>query len=804
MLRKTYFKIIGREIRESFGRFAAILAITALGAGFLIGVMSATPAMKYSVDRYYDENNMADVFIKSETGFSEEEINLLSSLPGTEHLTPAFVTDTVVTTDTNETLTARITGLDLAENNRPDFVGRLTLTEGRMPEKAGECLVLHPDENRTFLYAGTVLTVSEENENRDFIYAAAGYTVVGTAVSPFYFSAESERSTAGSGRIDAVIYTPEESFALPAYTDVYLTAKGAAELDSFGEAYGDRIKEYKEEIGSSGLDPEGRYVLDRGANVSFVSYKMNVRKVSDVARVFPVFFFFVAALVTLTTMTRMVGEERTQIGTLRALGYGRGAVMFKYLAYCTLASAAGSLAGFAAGAGLLPAVINNAYASVYRLPPFLPKVDIAFALSVCALQIAGTAAVTYFACRHVLKEKPALLMLPKAPKAGKRIFLERVKPLWSRLSFSYKATARNIFRYKKHLLMTVFGVAGCTALILTGFGLKDSMSSIAGTQFDRIFLYDMKIELADPEVRKDPEGLLTGKSTMPVYSLPATLKTGRDEIEAVVMVPADRTAFGDFIFLGDRITGEPVPLPDRGTVLTEKLASDLGVAAGGMFTLESEDGAARFRVTAVTENYAGSFVYIDKELYGAVYGEKAENILLVKSGVADGADMDRVTGELLASGTAAGVEFTAQAKRSYDNLLSSLNYIILVLIAAAGALAVVVLYNLTNINIGERMKELATLRVLGYHHGEVASYILREITILTVMGIFAGLGLGVLLLRFIIVSAESTDMMFGREIAPLSFLLSAAATMAFSLSVDLLMAKKLRKIRMTESMKAID
>lgn len=804
MLRKTYFKIIAREIRESFGRFAAILAITALGAGFLIGVMSATPAMRYSVDRYYDENNMADVFIKSGTGFSEEEIALLGSLPGTEYLTPAFVTDAVVTTDANETLTVRITGMDLGESGSPDFVNKLTLAEGRMPEKAGECLALRPDGSMAPLPAGTVLTVSEENEHRDSIYAATGYTVVGTAVSPFYFSAEPERSTTGSGRIDAVVYTPESSFALTAYTDVYLTAKGAKEFASFGEEYEDYMEEYKTEIESSGLDLNGRYVLDRGANVTFASYKMNVRKVSDVARVFPVFFFFVAALVTLTTMTRMVEEERTQIGTLRALGYGRGAVMFKYLAYCTLASAAGSLAGFAAGAGLLPAVINNAYASVYDLPPFIPKVDMVFALSVCALQVAGTAGVTYYACRRSMKEKPALLMLPKAPKAGKRIFLERIRPLWSRLSFTYKATARNIFRYKKHLLMTVFGVAGCTALILTGFGLKDSMSSIARTQFERIFLYDLKIELSGPEPGGGLAEFLTGKSHMPVYSRPGTVRTAKGEAEAVVMVSGDMSAFGDFIFLGDRKTGEEVPVADRGTVMTEKLADALGVAAGGMFTLESEDGAARFRVTAVTENYAGSYVYIAAETYAAVYGEKEDNLLLVKTGITDGTERDRAVAEILASGSATGAEFNAQAKSSYDNLLSSLNYIILVLIAAAGALAVVVLYNLTNININERMKELATLRVLGYHHGEVASYILREITVLTGMGILAGLGLGVLLHRFIIVSAENTDMMFGREISPLSFLLSAAATLAFSLAVDLLMAKKLRKIRMTESMKAID
>lgn len=803
-MRKTYIKIIIREIKESFGRFAAIIAIVALGVGFLVGIMSATPGMKYSVDKYYDENNMTDIFIKSATGFNDEELRLIQSLPETEHMMPAFVTDAVVSTGSNETIVARIVGIDLESNDDPGFVNKLTLIDGRMPRDEGECVVQRPGGSMSDLAAGTILTVSAENENADYIYHIKEYTVVGTVGSPFYFSGETEVSTAGSGKVGTVIYAGESSYALDTYTDVYLTVKGAAVLDSFSDEYEKVIDSAVTEI-TSGLDMTGRYVLDRGANVTFVSYKINVQKVSDIARVFPLFFFFVAALVTLTTMTRMVEEERTQIGTLKALGYGKSAIMIKYLLYCTLASVIGSGVGMAVGVRLLPVVINNAYASMYQLPPFYPQFNAAFAFIVCAIEIICTAGVTYWACRRSLKEKPAFLMLPKVPQAGKRIFLERIKPIWSRLSFSYKATARNIFRYKKHLLMTVTGIAGCTALILTGFGLKDSMNDIAKTQYNKIFLFDMKIELKSPELNEGLTDFLHDKIYMPVFSQRATFKSGKDEVEAVVYVPDDNVSLGSFITLHDRKTRKDITQTDSKVIITEKMADALGITAGGMFTLINEDGvSALFKVTAVTENYVGSYAYIDKDVYNSVYGLAANNMLLVKTNITDTAGQDKITEKLLASKSAAGVEFNAQAKKSFDNLLASLNYIIIVLIAAAGILAVVVLYNLTNININERIKELATLRVLGYHHTEVATYILREITILTILGIFAGLGLGVLLLRFIIVSAESVDLMFGRTISPLSFFLSAFATLAFSVIVDLLMAKKLRKIQMTESMKAID
>lgn len=804
-LRKTYLKIIIREIKESFGRFAAIIAIVALGVGFLVGIMSATPAMKFSVDKYYDENNMTDIFIKSATGFSDEDISLIRSLPGTEYMTPAFVTDAVVSTGLNETIVARIYGIPLESNDDPGFVNKLTLIDGRMSRNEGECVVQRPGGSMSALPAGTILTISDENENAGYIYRIKEYTVVGTVGSPFYFSGETEESAAGSGKVGAIIYTGENSYALDAYTDIYLTVKGAEELNSFDAEYEKVIDSAITEIESSGLDMTGRYVLDRGANVTFVSYKINVQKVSDIARVFPLFFFFVAALVTLTTMTRMVEEERTQIGTLKALGYSKSAIMVKYLLYCTLASVIGSVLGLAVGVRLLPAVINNAYASIYQLPPFYPQFNAAFAFIVCAVEITCTVGVTYSACRRSLKEKPASLMLPKVPQAGKRILLERIKPIWSHLSFSYKATARNIFRYKKHLLMTVTGIAGCTALILTGFGLKDSMNDIAKTQYGKLFLYDLKIELINPELNEGLTDFLNDKTYMPLYSQKGTLKSDKDEVEAVVYVPDDNLRFGNFIYLHNRKTGKDITPSDSKVVITEKMADSLGITAGDMFTLVNEDGvSAIFKVTAVTENYVGSYAYIDKDVYSGVYGETANNTLLVKTNITDTAEQDTITAKLLDAKSAAGVEFNSQAKKSYDNLLSSLNYIVIVLIAAAGILAVVVLYNLTNININERIKELATLRVLGYHHTEVATYILREITILTGLGIFSGLGLGVLLLRFIIFSAESVDLMFGRTIAPLSFFLSAFATLAFSVIVDLLMAKKLRKIQMTESMKAID
>lgn len=1294
---KAYQKSILREIRQSFGRFAAITGIVTLGVGFLVGILSTTPDMQASADQYYDENQMTDIFIKATMGLTQEDLEAVAAFPGVEAVTPAYVTDAMVQSDQEELLAARLYGLPLEQNEDGALINHLTLIEGRMPQQPGECVAQQALGSRTAPPVGSTIRLVQEGSGDTELterFSILEFTVVGIVQNPFYFSSEKERSSIGSGRVDAILYIPEQCYLLEVYTDFYLTLTGAAALNAFEDAYAelvdsrltelealgqersslrlaqvreeaeqalasaqrelddaqreadqelndawrqltdarqelddgwqelaagkkelqeetakgqrelidgereltsaagklaegeqellkaqqeledgqaeyedgliqyqDGLEEYREgerqyleglreyeegaaqlaeawaqlyagqarleeskaqlEAGeaqytagvqqleeqrrlleqgqqeldqgaaqamagfgvavsgvdealdilespgtsswlaqsidlkrqelqdtvdtlqasadalqqqiSAATDPaqreqltlqlqsvqialiqtqealerlpagsqvisetaeqlrqqkqqlengwsaiaggeqqldasrsqlddgwkqyregmtaledgiaqckageaeladgaaklqkakdqldeawdelqdakaelddakaqldsgwqqleearqeledgrqeyesgvkeleqakstfaretanarqkladaeaklndgeteytsglteyedgkaqaeeklaDGRrklasarqelaeletpewYVLDRNSNVTFASYKINVQKVADVARVFPVFFFLVSALVTLTTMTRMVEEERTLIGTLKALGYREWDILLKYLIYCGLATATGCVIGVLTGFRLIPAALNSAYTSMYRLPPLITRFEWPLVLVSCFIEAGCTLLATYSVCHQSMQEKPAQLMLPRVPKAGQRIFLERFQRFWKHLSFSYKATVRNIFRYKKHLVMTVLGIGGCTALMLTGFGLRDSVSAIANTQFEKIWRFDLRIEVSGEQ----PDDILTGflqqYSYMPVYSETGVLRSGNGGQEASIYVPENAGQLNNFVLLQERASETPLIFDENSVLLGEKLAGVLGLSAGDRVQLENAAGKrADFIVTGITENYAGGCAYIGAEIYRRQFEEVSSNLLLVKSGIPT-QKQDQASALLFTSKTVTNVEFHSQTKASYDNLLQSLNYIVLLLIIAAGALAVIVLYNLTNINVSERMKELATLRVLGYHHGEVAAYIFREITILSILGAAFGLFLGFWLHRYVIVTAETVEMMFGRSIQFSSFLWSGILTLLFSALVDLLMLPKIRHIDMTESMKAVD
>lgn len=1119
---KTYIKTLVREIRQSKGRFLAIFAIVALGVGFLAGILQATPDMRISVDSFYRENSMTDIFIKSTLGLTEDDLKEVSSLEGIENVMPAYVTDVILDTSDNQSLVTRLYGLPLSNLNKQGFVNSLTLTEGRLPQKQGECLSQKGKGSLSQLPLGTTLTVSRENsgyDDMDSTYSIMEYTVVGIVENPFYISVESEPSTVGNGRLGAVIYADEACYSLDVYTDFYITlshtdsltsftsdyedyaesflekldflsekrlsirhsevlsdaqqkldegkekynsakqeadnklssaleellsaqqdiksgeeklsnagqqlAEGRAELKKQRSSYEEEIKgvktslaakekelaenkstlkgikaqldsskasiegarallqaraslpsdieqqienydaaaeEYRIGLSQLEQDPDNEvlklkletlknqldnsapfieqarsiiqsckalpsdieskineydqgvyayetgmqqitegerqlslarqqlsessahaeegfkaaqqkldssekeisaneaklssskqelekgfneyykskaeaeeklqqaasdiadgekklseiespqwYVLDRNSNVSYASYKINVKKVEEIAQVFPIFFLLVAALVALTTMTRMIEEERIQIGTLKALGYSRSAIISKYMVYCGLSSLLGSAFGLIVGFQVLPRVIYNAYATMYTLPPLKALFSWGFAIISCVLAVSITLGATYLACRHTLKEKPARLMLPMAPKAGKRILLEKIRFIWSKLSFNYKATARNLFRYKKHFFMTITGIAGCTALMLTGFGLKDSLNCISDAQYDQLFKYDLTITLnentsMEKVIERLREGSVDIESFTGLHIETANVETKDGSVAINLFCMDESTPVSDFITLRNRKSKRVLQFNSSSVILTEKLAEILGVSAGDTVKVECKDGTlSELTVTGVTENYVGSYIYMGYNAYVKAYGNTpSANSIIAATGLDSQQDQDEAAELILSDASVSGVSFVSQTRGSFENLLSSINYIVAVIIVCAGALAVIVLYNLTNININERKKELATLKVLGFHDREVAAYIYREIILLTIIGTLVGLGLGVLLHMFVINRAESTDLMFGRSINALSFLLSAAFTLLFSFLVDLIMYKKLMAIEMVDSMKAVD
>ncbi|MEG2382886.1 MAG: FtsX-like permease family protein [Oscillospiraceae bacterium] len=558
------------------------------------------------------------------------------------------------------------------------------------------------------------------------------------------------------------------------------------------------------------MDTPKWYVMDREDNASYASIETNIDKVEAISTIFPVFFFLVAALVALTTMTRMVEDERQQIGTMKALGYSRAAITSKYILYALAASLTGSLIGIAVGFQLFPTVIWNVYETTYYLPKLYCQINWMFALITTGVAVGCTLLATLNACNSTLREKPAQLMLPKAPEAGQRILLERVTPIWRRMKFTHKVTARNLIRYKKRFFMTVIGVAGCTALLVTGFGLRDSFRDVVDKQYAALCTYDiiapMNAEGAIDDA--DLQAVLSDKdavsSSTSVFQETHTASFGDKSLEIYTFIPENAKDLEGFVTLRERRGHDEIPFGEGSVIITEKASEILKIDEGETLKLTDEDGnEAEFTISGICENYMGNYIYMSAEAYKAGFAEAPRaNTLIVR--VTDNSEEARVAlgKQLLQTDAVEAVRYTGDAVNTISDMLGKIDLIVLVLIISAGALALVVLYNLTNINISERVKELATIKVLGFTDKEVYSYVNRESLLLSFVGALVGILLGVLLHSFVMGNIEMDAMMFGRSVKPLSYLYSAALTMLFSVLIDLCMRRKLRNISMVESMKA--
>ncbi len=572
----------------------------------------------------------------------------------------------------------------------------------------------------------------------------------------------------------------------------------------------DKIREAQEQIDD--IEEPDWYVLRRSeGNEGYIFYDSDTQKVSAVARVFPIFFCLVAALVASTTMTRMIDEDRGAIGTLKALGYSNTAVAGKYLLYAMLACVLGAAVGLSVFLPLFPRIIANAYRMMYLLPPIRSSNHLPFILMSAGGILIAVLLATLGALRGSLKDTAAQLMRPKAPPAGKRILLERIRPLWRRMKFTHKVTARNLFRYKKRFFMTVIGIAGCTALLVAGFGLRDSIGDIAGVQFTQLQTYEMTLSLDRPgdhiADRKIAAVLADGSRVL--EHLPVHMESGKgvsdDHItDLYLLVPSDTGRFTDYHNLRQRVGQAPVPFTEEGAVLTEKAARMLGISPGDTLTLRNQDDAeAAIPITGICENYVQGYVFLPRAVYEQAYGgECAFDTLLVKTVDMDGSARDRLAADLLDSDNVTGVSFSAATIETFDDMLGSIDYIVILLIVAAAALAFVVLYNLTNINICERQKEIATLKVLGFYKSEVTGYVFRETVLLSLLGSGTGLVIGKFFHRFVVETAETDAAMFGRTVYPASYGYAFALSLLFTLLVSLALKSKLKSIDMVESLKA--
>ena len=555
-------------------------------------------------------------------------------------------------------------------------------------------------------------------------------------------------------------------------------------------------------------------ITDRNDLPEYSDFGDNAERLKNIGKVFPMIFFLVAALISLTTMTRMVEEQRTQIGTMKALGYGKAAIASKYLRYAFLATVGGSIAGVLFGEKVLPFIIIQAYGIMYWNIGDHMQLDyeLQYALIASGAAVICTMGATLFSCAKTLAETPASLMRPPAPKEGKRILIERIGFIWKHLSFSWKSSMRNLFRYKKRLFMTIFGIAGSMGLMLVGFGLYDSIMDIALLQYDQIQHYDAMVindEDATQSQEKDLLKFLDGNSEIDHYTrvqlTKMTAPKEKGSVSIYVYVPENTDNFKEDVTLRDRKSHEQYALTDDGAVICEKTASLIGVKAGDEITLEKDNRKYKVKITAVTENYMGHYVYMTPSCYEKTFGEKPEYSSTVYTMKEDaGSDLETLGNAILKYPAALSISYTSSTAGQVERMLGSLGAVIWVLIISAGMLAFVVLYNLNNINITERQRELATLKVLGFYDGEVSQYVFRENVLLSFIGILAGAVFGIFLHRYVITTVEVDAVMFGRNIKTPSFIYSGIITFGFSMFVNMVMHFKLKKINMVESLKSVE
>ena len=570
------------------------------------------------------------------------------------------------------------------------------------------------------------------------------------------------------------------------------------------------IDDAKEEL--SKIGEVKWYVFDRTDNPGYANFTQDTGRIDAVATVFPMFFLLVAMLVCLTTMTRLVEEKRTEIGTLKALGYSNMSITFKFVSYSCFAALFGCALGCALGIPILPKVIYNAYGMLYNMRNIKVVVSMSSMWLAIISAFVCCSAVTFFVCYKTLKHKPASLMRPKTPKAGKRILLERISLLWKHFNFSSKVTWRNLFRYKSRLFMTALGIAGCTALMLTAFGLYDSINDVVDLQFNELSNYNTIIITNKEKTNDEIDVIRQSMSDDTRFDKTASVmqknisvssESAKKDNDVYITVCGDTKDFESIMTLRNRVSKTTLHLDSSGVIITEKLAKLLDVSEGDTITIGEGDDSAK--IIGVAENYVANYVYMSEQAYENMTGEQVMYNTIYADAPNMSEELEKELGtDYLEQDYVAAISFTSSISDDFKDMVSSMNMIIVVMIVCAGALAIVVLYNLTNINLAERNREIATIKVLGFTHRETSAFVYRENIILTLFGIMVGLGLGVWLWQFVVETVEVDAIMFGKHIHVLSYVLSAIMTALFSLVVNLIMYFRIKAVNMVESLKSIE
>lgn len=896
MKTKTYLKAGFREIRQSKGRFIAIILIVMLGTLLFVGVKTAGPVMQKTMSQYVEKADLSDLQIVSTAGLTQKDITQAEKIPGVQVETGKQLY--YANPETTEII-------HIFSYNKKNKQNQLFLVTGHLPKEENEIVLDEKAKKQGYKMGDTYRINTEDLHMKN-------YKVVGFVRSPLFINnLERGYTNLGNGRVDSFVYVPESQFKKDVQSVLYLDFTNVKGLDTYGQSYKnkmetnqektkiyfkdrpqerlDQLKQTAEEELISGkqelanaqmqvttarkqleeakiqlarqeefieqLPEEQQTILTqqkeeltqqdkiltekeqdlvkfqseitgnegkiaaldkptylynkRSENVGFQEYGDLADRIAAIANVFPVFFFFIAALITFTTITRMVEENRREIGTLKALGYTKFEIAGKYMIYATLASGMGIILGTILGTNLLPRIIfelaNESY-DIEKAVVFYYWAPILQAASAFFTATFGAAMIVLF---KDLRERPAALLQPKAPKPGKRIFLEYITPLWSRLSFNQKISYRNLFRYKTRMYMAIIGIAGCAGLMVAGVGLKDSLGAVSNKQFGPIIDYQAVVTLNSTKnsINKVEEFLEKEKKItdiLPVDTQTLEIrKTGHTSQNITMIVPEKERQLDEFVHLKS-LNDDVVSLTEDGIAITQKSAELFDLSVGDTVSLYDKDqNEWSVSIKAILQNYLGNFVYMCPNYYEKVSGKKmTENAFLIKTKIMTKSEEEALSEKLILTEAVINTSFMSKQIEIQDEAIANLDSVVLIFIVLSGLLAFIVLYNLTNINISERVRELSTIKVLGFFDKEVTMYIVRENIIFTLLGIIGGFGVGYILTDFILQQASMENVIFPLVITWWAYVLSAGLTIVFTVIVMIVTHFKLKHIDMIDALKS--
>lgn len=844
------------SIRKTFKRFLSITLIVLLGVGFFAGIKATSPDMKKTLDNYYHKQKMYDIQLLSNYGITDKEIEAIRD-KGYD-IEGSYSFDVVVNNDDSE-YAVKVMSYD--ENSS---INKLELLEGEYPSNRDECVIEKNQYTKNYEIGDVIYIDSDDVYEKElkivgivkspiYISSERGSTKLLTGKINYYLYANYNNFNSDVYTEAYIDIDSDDSYFSDEYENKIDKIKDELEdiCDELGnERYEEIVLEYQEEIDKAleeynsnvessrmvlsspyvdddtkreiesnlskaweeiesvkleleNIDEVEFYVLDINSNIGFYGYSEDAERITNIAKVFPMVFFVVAILICLTSMTRMVEEERSQIGTLKSLGYSDLSISLKYVIYAFLATIIGSLIGVVIGFNIIPEIIFNMYQMMYNLDNFVSEFYLDLTLIGTLIALVCTVGATVYTCNKSLKEVPAELLRPRAPKAGKRVWLEHISFIWNRLKFSLKVTVRNVFRYKKRMFMTIIGIAGCTGLILAGFGLRDCITNMVPKQYEDIFSYQVEVTLKDDSSLDDKNKAVSlireidEVDDLLVLEKESIEIKDKDTKQSITLV-VPFSDISSFVKLRDRKSKESFVLDD-GVIVSEKLTKLLDIEVEDELVLEGEDDY-KVSVSDVTENYLYHYVYMSKDTYGS----EEYNTIFLKTDEMSEKEEREFSNKLKGMDAMSSLSFSSSTRNIFDSTMKNFGYVSLVLIVSAGLLAFVVLYNLASVNISERNREMATLKVLGFNDKEVYKYIGRESTILTVIGIICGMGVGKILTNFIIKTCEIDILMFDPIISIPSYIYSILITIAFTIIVNIVTYFTLKKIDMISSLKSVE